>query len=75
MRVYLSEEGIDYKHFKSIGCKVFSIERDLNRKNKDVLMPLSEDDIIYNRNILLNFYGEDAVLRNAKELVRILNAD
>lgn len=75
MRVYLSEEGIDYKHFKSIGCKVFSIERDLNRKNKDVLMPLSEDDIIYNRNILLNFYGEEAVLRNAKKLVRILNTD
>lgn len=75
MRVYLSEEGIDYKHFKSIGCKVFSIERDLNRKNKDVLMPLSEDDIIYNRNILLNFYGEEAVLRSAKELVRVLNAD
>lgn len=75
MRVYLSEQGIDYKHFKNIGCKVFSIEHDLKKSNKEALLPLHLEDIEYNRNILMRVYGKEAVMNNARELVRVLNSD
>lgn len=74
MRVYLSEEGIDYKHFKSIGCKIFTIEKDLNKSNKYALLPLSIEDVEHNRKVLQSIYGKDAVLNNARELVKILNS-
>ena len=73
MRVYLSEKGIDYKHFKRLGCKVFSIEHDLSRTNKDVLAPLPSDDVEYNRQILLREYGKDHIVEANKEIVRVLS--
>lgn len=61
MRVYLSENGIDYKHFKSIGCRVYSIEHDLRRSNPDVFAPMSDDDVAHNRKILTNVYGREHI--------------
>lgn len=72
MRVYLSENGIDYKHFKQLGCKVFSIERDLKSGNPDTLLPLSDADIAYNRNILLNTYSAQSICAMNKDIVNEL---
>lgn len=72
MRVYLSENGIDYQHFKSIGCCVFSIEKDLKRNNPEALLPLSDDDVAHNRQVLMNVYGRECINRANKELVKQL---
>ena len=73
MRVYLSEKGIDYKHFKSIGCKVYSIERDLRRSNPNVFEPMIEEDVAYNRQILLSVYGRDHIDAENRKLVKELS--
>lgn len=72
MRVYLSEKGIDYQHFKRIGCKVFSIEKELRRRNKQALMPLSEDDVMHNRKILMAVYGKKHITEANKKIVNEL---
>ena len=72
-RVYLSKNSIAYKHFKGIDCKVFSIEDDLIPNNANAFSPLSEEEIMHNRRMLIEFYGKEAVLKNASELVNILN--
>lgn len=73
MRVYLSEEGMDYRHFKKMGCKVYSIERDLRKKNKDVFSSMKEEDVIHNRQVLLSVYGREYIEAANKELVKELS--
>lgn len=72
MRVYLSENCIDYNHFKHIGCKVYSIEKDLRRSNPNVFSPMSEEDIAHNRQILLSVYGREHIDAINRELVKQL---
>ena len=72
MRVYLSEKGIDYKHFKSIGCNVYSIEHDLCRSNPNVFAPMSEEDVAYNRQILTKVYGREHIDEMNKKIVKDL---
>lgn len=70
MRVYLSENGIDYKHFKDIGCIVFSIERDLQCGNLNALAPMSDIDVAHNRQILLAVYGKEHVNFEIRNIVK-----
>jgi phosphoenolpyruvate synthase/pyruvate phosphate dikinase len=73
LRIYLSEKGIDYKHFKEIGCNVYSIEKDLNSNNTNILLPLSDEEVEYNRSILLRLYGKENVQRNIQRILQKLN--
>lgn len=73
MRVYLSEKGIDYQHFKSIGCKVFSVEHDLRRGNPDVLKPLSDDEVSHNRQMLMKVYGKEHLEEANKLIIKALS--
>ncbi len=72
MRVYLSEKGIDYQHFKSLGVHVFSIERNLTRDNQNALSPLTEEEIAYNRQVLLKAYGKEGIQFDLLKIVRVL---
>lgn len=72
LRVYLSENGIDYKHFKSIGCKVYSIEQDLRRCNPNVFSPMTDEDVAYNRQVLLSVYGQEHINATNREIVKQL---
>lgn len=72
MRVYLSEKGIDYKHFKSIGCRVYSIEKDLHRRNPDVFAPMTDEDVAHNRRVLLAVYGREHIDAENRKLVKQL---
>lgn len=72
MRVYLSENGIDYQHFKSIGVHVFSVEKDLTHDNQNVLSPLTEEEIAHNRQVLLKAYGKEGIQFNLQKIVRVL---
>ena len=72
MRVYLSENGMEYNHFKRIGCKVYSIETDLKHDNPKVLEPLSKEDVAHNRKVLLSVYGLDHIDVMNREIVKEL---
>lgn len=72
MRVYLSEKSMAYTYYKRIGCHIFSIEHDLNRKNKDCFARLSYEDVIQNRTALMQEYGKRHTDQAVRELVEIL---
>ena len=72
MRVYLSEQGIDYKHFKCIGCKIYSVEKDLLRSNLNAFKPMSAEDMTYNRECLLRIYGQENVVKTIQKVVKEL---
>lgn len=73
MRVYLSERSIAYNYFKRIGCKIYSIEHDLNRKNPDVFAPMSQEDIDTNRAVLRKWYSKEEMHKRNLEIVKALS--
>lgn len=73
MRVYLCERGIDYQHFKKMGVLVFCVEKDLCKDNPNAFKPLSEEDVLYNRQLLLQHYGFESIKNNLNHIVDILN--
>ena len=58
-KVFLPEDSICYKHFKSQGYHVFSIEKDLNQKEIDSL--LSDEMIIDNRKKIIKYHSYEAI--------------
>ena len=73
MRVYLSEKNASYDYFKRIGCKIFSIERDLNRKNPDVFASMKQEDIDINRTVLRKWYSKEEMHKRNLEIVKALS--
>lgn len=71
MKVYLSEKSIEYAFFKRLGIFVYTIEKDLNRKN--LYIKLSDDEININRKILLNVYGKNNVLQKVEYIIDVLD--
>lgn len=50
VKVFMPEDSMNYKHFKSLGCKVYSVEKDLNQFEIDT--PLSREEILNNRRVV-----------------------
>ena len=73
MRVYLSEKSFAYDYFRRIGCKVYSIEHDLKRSNKDVYASMSDEDVAANRAILKQWYSVPAMHKKNLEIVKALS--
>lgn len=69
-RLYMYECNMQYQYFKRLGLKVFTIDRDFNRKNKQVFEPLSQQDILYNREILMREYGFNEMDVRIRELIK-----
>ena len=69
-RLYMYECNMQYQYFKRLGLKVFTIDRDFNRKNKQVFEPLSQQDILYNREILMREYGFNEMDGRIRELIK-----
>lgn len=61
VKVFLPKDSMNYKHFKNLGLRVYSIEDELNIDN--ILKPISIEDIKINRNILLKHYSYE-ICRN-----------
>ena len=57
--VFLSEDSFAFNHFKELGLKIFSLESDLN----DNFQGLTDDDILLNRKILAQYYGQTSLLK------------
>ena len=73
MRVYLSEKCASYDYFNRIGCKIYSIERDLNRKNQDAFAPMKQKDIDTNRTVLRKWYSKEEMYKRNLEIVKALS--
>ena len=73
MRVYLSEKSMTYQYFKRIGCKIYSIEHDLDRKNPDVFALMKQEDIDTNRAVLRKWYSKEEMHKRNLEIVKALS--
>lgn len=73
MRVYLSERSMTYHYFRRIGCKVYSIEHDLNRMNPNVFAPMTQEDIETNRAVLRKWYSKEEMHKRNLEIVKALS--
>lgn len=65
-KVYLSERNTFYDYLKSIGIVVFSIEKDLVKKNNLALSNLSRSELMHNRKVLRLSFGEEAVVEKLR---------
>jgi hypothetical protein len=71
MRVYVSEKSLAYQFLRRIGCKVYSFETEFGTYQ---LSPLSEEEVLHNREALRKWYSKEHVLESAKNVVKILEA-
>ena len=74
MRIYLYEKSMEYIFFKRIGAIVFSIEKDYKNDNENLLKPLTEEELQYNRKILSLHFGHNTVNEKLKIIVNELNS-
>lgn len=72
-KVFLPEDSICYKHFKSQGYHVFSIEKDLNQKEIDSL--LSDKMIIDNRKKIIKYHSYEAIKEKTTNSFRQIAKD
>jgi hypothetical protein len=64
-KVFLNDTNI-YQYFNSLGCHIYSIERDLTSA-KDSFRLLSDEEIAHNRTILKNSLGTSALVDGMRE--------
>lgn len=69
-KVFLYKSSILYKHYKSMGVKVFSIEDDLT-SNK-AFEPLSYEDAFLNKTIIGNSMKKEVVLQKLYDIYNII---
>lgn len=69
-KVYLSETNPVYTHFKDLGLKVFSVQRDLVQKEID--SPLSDEDIEKNRDILSKRTNKEQYIRDLNYIYKCI---
>lgn len=70
-KLYLNEENPVYDFFKKRQAFVYKIS-ELRSDNTQIFTPLTENEIIRNRQVLADFWGEDVVKRNTIALVERL---
>ena len=75
MRVYLNKKSIMYEFFKSLGVHVFSVEDDLNKDNKNLFSPLSDSEVMHNREVMEEYFGNVATTDRVENIIKILNKD
>lgn len=66
-KVFLDERNTAYMYLKRIGCKVFSINKDMDPANENALSPLALSDIKTNREILKNELSKESLLGDLKK--------
>lgn len=72
MRVYLSEKCMTYRYFKRIGCIVYSVEHDLNRRNPLRFEPLTDIQMNHNREVLRKIYSKESMRQSIQKIVETL---
>jgi len=72
MRVYLSERSMTYTFFKRLGLKVYTVEHDLKRSNKNVFAQMTEEDVQHNRKIIRQYYDKEHTDEYVRDIVKEL---
>lgn len=75
MRVYLNKNSIMYEFFKSLGVHIYSVEDDLNKSNQNLFSPLSESEIIHNRDVLERYFGDATTKKRVENIIETLYKD
>lgn len=70
-KVFLYKDSIGYKHYKSLGYHIYTIENDLT--SDFIKIPLSQQEIENNREIALKEYDSDAYLKTIKSFFDTLD--
>jgi hypothetical protein len=71
-KIFFSEAGLAYSFFKNKGFAVFSVQKDLSKK--EIHKPLTQKEIKTNRTLLIQEYGYPAVVEKVESLVKTVNA-
>lgn len=71
-RVFLSKKNLLYGFFKRIGCILFSVEDDFSSATPR-LSPLTDGEVMHNRNVLQSIYGRDVMHSRIVDLVSELD--
>lgn len=73
-KVYLNEGSSVLFYYKSLGLKIYSIQEDFSKQSiSELFQPLSINEIIMNRKILLKEYSSEKVEERTKKVVSELN--
>ncbi|HSV89292.1 MAG TPA: TDP-N-acetylfucosamine:lipid II N-acetylfucosaminyltransferase [Bacteroidales bacterium] len=67
MRIYIRKTTSTFKYFKEKGLILFSVEDDLNNNNPNVFLPLNEEEIKQNRQVLSTVFGRENVIAKLRE--------
>lgn len=70
-KVYLSETCLTYTYLKDKGYKVYSLQRDID----EIMTPLSKEDVIHNRSLLVKQYSAYRIVDRVKVINDILLDD
>jgi hypothetical protein len=73
-KVYLDEKNTFYHYLKRIGIVVYSINKDLSNRNKNVFVGLNQTEINLNRELLRLNFGFDVIKKKLhKNITKIAN--
>jgi dTDP-N-acetylfucosamine:lipid II N-acetylfucosaminyltransferase len=73
-KVFLSTKNITLDYFKQIGIILFSVENDfLDKSIEEITEPLTKDQIIHNREILLKDLSEEMIIQRTRESITAMN--
>ncbi len=71
-KVFLDEKNTIYHYLKRLGVIVYSINKELTLSNDGIFDPLKNEEIEYNRKILVQEIGEENLLKNLKEQLDLI---
>lgn len=70
-KVYMSETSLAFQYLKRLGFKVFSLQSEID----SIMDELSDNDIIYNRELLVKHYSASTITNRIKVINDIIESD
>jgi hypothetical protein len=68
-RVFMSETSLAYSYLKELGFHIYSLQKDLSL----LYTPLSDEQVIENRRILVNNYSSWSLVQRINKIVDVLS--
>ncbi|WP_264535046.1 TDP-N-acetylfucosamine:lipid II N-acetylfucosaminyltransferase [Flavobacterium sp. N1736] len=68
-KIFINSKSPVYETYKTYGIKIFN----LNKLDKNILIPLNNQEYELNKRLLFNLYSEEAVKNKIIELFKIVN--
>lgn len=68
-KVFLNPNSVAYRYYKGIGFRIYTTQDLLN---KGLQNPMNKEDIIYNRQVFLKYYGKEASYNKVLKLLEYI---